>query len=268
MSRENFPVALRVLPRQIRADLLSCYRFARHVDDLGDEPLPAGVDREIALKVLAEDVRRLAHTGEAEIEQVRGLAPLLDRGAPATAFLDLVEANLLDQRQSRYATFDDLLGYCRLSADPVGLVVLHLFGAATPERVALSNRVCTGLQLVEHWQDLQEDHARGRVYLPAEDLERYGVPESALGAPSATPQLRALVAFETERALTWLAAGDELVDDLHGWSRLAVSAYVAGGRAAAARLRRAHYDPLATDTKPGGVDIAAAWLRGAVRRRR
>jgi squalene synthase HpnC len=262
ITGENFPVALRVLPARVRADLVAVYRYARFVDDLGDE-LPG--DREVALKTAAEDVRAV-YAGEApQSPEVAGIARLARR-VPQEPWLRLVEANLLDQRQDRYPTFEDLLDYCVLSANPVGEVVLHVFGQATPERVALSDRICTGLQIVEHLQDVGEDYRAGRVYLPAEDLARFGVDEAALAAPRADPALRALLAFETDRALAWLNSGAMLVPTLHGWARVAVSAYLNGGRAAAAGLRRAGFDPLAGVPKPTKRQVAATWLRESVRR--
>jgi squalene synthase HpnC len=262
MAGENFPVALRVLPAQVRADLVAVYRYARYVDDLGDE-LPG--DREVALKTAAEDVRAV-YAGETpqspEVAGIRGLV----RRVPQEPWLRLVEANLLDQRQDRYPTFEDLVDYCVLSANPVGEIVLHVFGQATPERVALSDRICTGLQIVEHLQDIGEDYRAGRIYLPGEDLARFGVDESALARPRADPALRALVAFETDRALAWLNSGAMLVPTLRGWARVAVSAYLNGGRAAAAGLRRAGFDPLAGVPKPTRRQVAATWLRESVRR--
>ena len=99
--------------------------------------------------------------------------------------LDLIQANRQDQQVTRYRTFADLQQYCELSANPVGQIVLYIFGAATPERIALSDRICTALQLAEHWQDVAEDLANGRIYLPAEDLERFGCTEADLAAPAA-----------------------------------------------------------------------------------
>ena len=132
---------------------------------------------------------------------VRALAPVVGACAiPQQVFADLIRANRQDQVVSRYPAFSDLAGYCQLSANPVGRIVLHVFGAATPERMILSDRVCTALQLAEHWQDVAEDFRAGRIYLPAEDMERFGVAESDLAAASAGPQLRALMAFEVERA--------------------------------------------------------------------
>ncbi len=263
---ENFPVALRVLPPALRRDLWALYRFARHTDDLGDEY--AG-DRVAALDELAGQVRRL-YAGEPVTDPVvEGIRDLVrTRGVPVDPWLRLVEANLVDQRVTRYETFDDLLGYCRLSADPVGEIVLHLVGQADARRIALSDRICTGLQLVEHWQDVAEDHAHGRVYLPQEDLRRFGVTESDLVAAPATPQVRALMAFETDRARRWLDAGAPLVGRLRGAGRLAVSAYLAGGRAAAEGLARRGYDPTVPVVKPRARDIVRAWVAGSQEGRR
>lgn len=264
MHSENFPVALAVLPRALRTDLTAVYRYARHVDDLGDEAIG---DRVAALHDVAADVHRLYAGATPHDPVVRGLArTVADRRLPMAPLLQLVEANLVDQQVTRYATFDALLGYCRLSADPVGRIVLHLFDRATADRVVLSDRICTGLQLVEHWQDVAEDHRRGRVYLPQEDLRRFGVSEADLSGDHASPALQALLAYETGRSLAWLNSGAVLVSTLHGWARLAVSGYVAGGRAAGAELRRAGYDPLARVPKPNGRDMARAWLSALVSR--
>ena len=109
-----------------------------------------------------------------------------ERNLPRGPFVRLIEANRRDQVQAAYATFDDLVDYCTLSANPVGELVLYVFEVATPDRIALSDRVCTALQLVEHWQDVAEDFARGRVYLPAEDLERFGVTRADLARTAVT----------------------------------------------------------------------------------
>ena len=121
-------------------------------------------------------------------------------GLPIGPFERLIEANRVDQVVTRYETFTQLLDYCQLSAAPVGELVLGVFGVATPKRVALSDRVCAGLQVVEHLQDIAEDHRRGRVYMPREDLDRFGCSEQDLTAPVPSAQLRALIAFEAARA--------------------------------------------------------------------
>ncbi|MDN5797428.1 MAG: squalene synthase HpnC [Intrasporangium sp.] len=261
---ENFPVALRVLPARVRDELHATYRYARYVDDLGDEY--AG-DRVAALGEVAQQVHHLYAGAAVTDPVVAGMTPLVTRaGVPEHCLLRLVEANLRDQGVARCQDFAELLDYCRLSADPVGEIVLTIFAKATPDRIELSDRICTALQLLEHWQDIGEDHARGRVYLPKEDLDRFAVSEDDLGAEHASVPLRRLVAFETERAAAWLGSGAPLVSTLRGWARLAVSGYVAGGRAAAARIRRAGYDTLTGDVKPTRSDIAAAWADGWLRR--
>jgi squalene synthase HpnC len=261
---ENFPVALRALPRSKRQHLEALYTYARWVDDLGDAF--AG-DRVAALREVAADVDRLYDHGDAELAPVAGLATLVrECRVPRDRFLALVEANLADQEVTRYETFEDLLGYCTLSADPVGAVVLHVFGYADPDRLALSDRICTGLQLLEHWQDVAEDHRAGRVYLPQEDLRRFEVTDDMLAAGSASPELAALLRFETDRALAWLNSGAYLVSTLHGWARVAVSGYVAGGRAAGAALRAAGHDSLSSVPKPSAAGVLGAWIGGMVRR--
>lgn len=263
LAGENFPVALRVLPAATRGHLLATYRFARYVDDLGDE---ATGDRVALLEAVAEAVRRLYAGGPARDDVVEGMRLLVrEKDIPLHCLMRLVEANLSDQHVTRYQTFTDLLDYCRLSANPVGEIVLHVFDVATPDRIVLSDRICTALQLIEHWQDLREDHAAGRVYLPKEDLRRFGVEDDELGAPSASPALRRLVAFETERALAWLGAGAPLVSTLHGWARLAVSGYVAGGRAAARELRRHDYDTLGSHVKPTSAGVVTSWAEAKLR---
>jgi squalene synthase HpnC len=261
---ENFPVASRVLPRNVRADLMAVYGWARLVDELGDNY--AG-DRLAALGE-AERQLRLALGGQPELGSHQGLHPLiagvaelaLRRGLPAKPLFDLLEANRQDQRVTRYETFDDLVGYCKLSANPVGRLVLGIFAAATPERIAWSDKICTALQLVEHWQDVAEDAVVGRIYLPQEDLRRFEVSEQELlpppapagGMPQARPSraCRALMAFEVARARRLLDEGKPLVGSLRGQLRLAVAAFVAGGHAALDALAGTGFDIYAPTTHP------------------
>src|SRR5262245_35237907 len=168
---ENFSVAPRILPQRWREPLEAIYGFARLVDQIGDD---ATGDRLALLDALEADLER-AYRNEARHPLLRRLSPVIARcGLPREAFLRLVAANRWDQRLHHIASWEELLDYCALSANPVGELVLHVFGAATPERVALSDRVCSALQVVEHCQDVAEDHARGRVYLPASDLAAFG----------------------------------------------------------------------------------------------
>lgn len=252
---ENFPVASRFLPARQRAHLLALYGFARLVDELGDSF--AG-DRMAALDALADDLRRCFETPARPRQQL--LKPLAvtirECSLPIEPFLALIEANRRDQRVRRYRTFEQLLDYCRLSADPVGELVLHIFGLATPWRLARSARICTALQLIEHWQDVGEDRRAGRIYLPGEDMERFGVRESDLDAAHAGPALRALLAFQARRAGALLEEGVPLIASVRGRPRIAVAAFVAGGRAALDAIRRAGYDVLGGPPRASRARVA------------
>lgn len=246
-GEENFPVASRVLPGRRRRHLLAVYGFCRLADELGDA---YDGDRLAALGWLEAELDR-AYAGTACHPTLQRLsATLAAVDLPRRPFLDLIEANRIDQRVHRYRTFGDLVDYCRYSATPVGRLVLDLFGATTPERVAWSDRVCTGLQLAEHWQDVGEDAAAGRVYLPEEDLDRFGVTVDDLGGARAPSALRALLRFEVARARWWLADGRRLVADLRGPARLATAGFVAGGSAALDAILAADCDVLAHRTRP------------------
>jgi squalene synthase HpnC len=240
---ENFPVASWVLPRRMRAHLLAVYGFARLVDELGDS---APGDRLAALDWLEADLDR-AFRGEAEHPLLQRLAITVGEcRLPREPFVRLIEANRADQRVSRYATWEQLREYCSLSADPVGEIVLGVFGAATPARIALSDSICTALQLAEHCQDVAEDYLAGRIYLPAEDMERFGAREEDLD-PSDRPSgdrraLRTVLAFEVERARELLRDGTPLIGELRGRERVAIAAFVAGGHAALDAIERAGYE--------------------------
>jgi squalene synthase HpnC len=244
---ENFPVALRLLPRRPRDSLQRVYSFARFVDDVGDE---APGDRTALLDVIDADVRALT-AGVPVLGPVVALRPLVEEcGVPLQPLLDLVEANRVDQHTVRYETYEDLLGYCRLSASPVGRIVLHVAGAATDRNVADSDAVCSALQVLEHCQDVGEDATNGRVYLPAAELRAAGVTESELHASTTSSRLRQVIAVQVERARQGLQPGHDLVRRLSGWSRLAVTGYIAGGLATADALRRADHDVLSTPVRP------------------
>ncbi len=259
-AHENFPVALALVGRRTRAHLVAIYGFARLTDQVGDE---APGDRLALLDALEADLLRV-FDGEPEHPLLRRLVPTVRACAlPREPFLRLIEANRRDQETVAYASFDDLLGYCALSANPVGELVLQIFGAASPERIALSDRVCTALQLVEHWQDVAEDFRRGRVYLPAEDLERFGVSRADLGAGHAGGPLRELLVFEVERARGLLDAGAPLVGQLRGRARLAVAGYVGGGRANADAIIAAGYDVLPGAPRASKASRVRAILRTA-----
>jgi squalene synthase HpnC len=278
---ENFPVALRLLPRRYRRHLMAVYVFARTADDTGDEA-PAA-ERLRLLAELEEDVRRLyagrgsgSGSGESSAEHdtglprlaaVNGLASTVTEcEIPIQPFVDLIRANQQDQVVTRYQTFDDLAGYCELSANPVGRIVLHVFGCFTAARAEQSDLICTGLQLAEHWQDVAEDFRAGRIYLPLEDLAVHGCTEQDLNARQTAPMVRELLAFEVGRARSLIDSGAPLISSLRGAARAAVAGYVAGGRAALAAIAAADYDVLARTPRPGqartAAELAKAFARG------
>jgi squalene synthase HpnC len=255
---ENFPVALGILPARHRRALHAVYAFARTVDDVGDR---ADGDRTALLRSLDEQVTRTwagEDVGDPVFDELR--RRVVDR-APERYFHDLVHANLQDQLVSRYPTFEELLGYCRLSADSVGRIVLAIFDQHTEQNVRLSDRVCTALQLLEHWQDVGEDRRAGRVYLPAEDLTAFRVPENDLDATTASPALARLMRYEIDRAAGILAEGTPLVRRLSGWGRVCVAGYVAGGQATLTALRRTGGDVLGRSARPSRARTAARLVR-------
>jgi squalene synthase HpnC len=233
---ENFPVAGILLGRRRRNHLLAIYGFARLVDDVGDE---AAGDRGALLDRLESELELVYAGLMPEHPVMRTLAETIWAcRLPDAPFRRLIAANRQDQVVSRYATFAELLDYCRLSAAPVGELVLGVFDQATAERIALSDRICAGLQITEHLQDVAEDHGRGRIYLPAEDLDRFGCSEQDLAAGRPGPGYRALISFEATRAGSLLSDGAPLARTLPGPARLAVAGFIAGGRTALDTLIR------------------------------
>ncbi|MER7925399.1 MULTISPECIES: squalene synthase HpnC [unclassified Streptomyces] len=266
---ENFPVAPFFLPRAWRTDLMAVYGFARLVDDIGDGDLaPGGADARLlgVAPAEAEDRLVLLDAFEADLHRVfdgtpghpllRRLQPTVRRRAlTPEPFLGLIAANRQDQLVTRYETYDDLLAYCELSANPVGRLVLGVTGTETPERVRLSDAICTALQIVEHLQDVTEDLGRDRIYLPAQDMKRFHVQEADLATPSAGASVRALVAYEAERARDLLNEGAPLVGSVHGRLKLLLAGFVAGGRAAIRAIAAAEYDVLPGPPKPGKIQL-------------
>ncbi|MBB0229675.1 squalene synthase HpnC, partial [Streptomyces calidiresistens] len=300
-ARENFPVAPGFLPPAWRHGLMALYGYARLVDDIGDGDLaPGGTDAALLLGTDPGGARepgdgrndasggamppaeRLVLLDALEADLDRALAgraprhPLLaelgpvarEHRLPEESLRALIEANRLDQRVHRYADRAQLLRYCELSADPVGRLVLAVTGTTTPERVRWSDAVCTALQIIEHLQDVAEDRARGRIYLPAEDMRRFRVDPDDLLAPTAGPSLRALIAAEAEWARGLLAEGVHLVRDTDGRLRLLLAGFVGGGWAALRALSAARWDVLAGAPRASGPRVltsCAAVLRAASR---
>ncbi|HLI15224.1 MAG TPA: squalene synthase HpnC [Acidimicrobiales bacterium] len=260
---ENFPVASRLLPVRVRRQLLAIYGFARFVDDVGD--LAPG-DRLAALEWAEAELDRALDGRATHPVFVAAGRLAAELGLDRRPFADLIAANRLDQEVKRYPTWEALEHYCSLSANPVGRLVLAVFGQPSAEAAVLSDRICTALQVVEHLQDVREDFAAGRVYLPAEDLARFGVEEADLAAAAASPRLRRAVAFEAGRARRLLVAGAPLIGLVPGAGRVAIAGFVGGGLAQLDALEAAAYDVLARPVKARRAAVARWTVRVALGR--
>lgn len=258
---ENFPVATRLLGPRLRDSLYAIYGFARLTDEIGDE---ASGDRLALLDWLDAEIDLIYSGGMPTHPAMRRMAAVArEAGIPPEPLHALVEANRVDQTVSSYATFDELLSYCALSANPVGHMVLCVFDAATPDRIELSDAVCSALQVTEHLQDVREDLERGRVYLPQADLSRFGCDEADLSVSPSPERVRALIAFEVERARRLFDRGEPLIETLRGRARFAVTAFVAGGRAALAGIERAGFALGTHPPRPSWPDRLAALAQTA-----
>jgi squalene synthase HpnC len=256
---ENFPVVSFLAPRWARPHLRAIYAFARLVDNLGDEAMG---DR---LALLDELERELEAPPRTEIMR-RVHETIAARGLSREPFARLIEANRIDQRKTRYQTWEELRAYCTYSADPVGRLVLGIYGrAGEPELVAMSDSICTGLQLVNFLQDPPRDLELGRVYLPQEDLRAFGAKDGDLAGPVSEP-VTALLRFEAQRARSLLETGLPLARALGGRAGMSVSLYARGGLAALDQLEAAGWDVFTRRPSPNRWTFARLALRELVRR--
>ncbi len=207
---ENFSVATWFLPKKLRQDFFNVYAYCRISDDLGDE---VG-DPAASLALLDEWQAELdaCYSGSPRHPVFVALAETVTKfDIPRHEFSDLLIAFRQDQTITRFETFDDVLAYCRYSANPVGHLVLYLCGYRDAERQQLSDYTCTALQLANFWQDVTVDYAKGRIYLPLEDLRRYSVTEQDIAEKRNTPAFCEMIKFELERARQWFGRGLPLV---------------------------------------------------------
>ena len=273
---ENFTVGSRLLPKPLRPHVYAIYGFCRTVDDLGDEFTAA--DHLLPSVIPAthrhsreggnpapettpdETSRRLALLDwwQSELDACYSGTPTPTHPVmvalketirafdiPPQPFLKLIEANRMDQRvENRYPTYGDLLHYCDHSANPVGHLVLHLFGYRDAQRQKLSDATCTALQLTNFWQDVARDYEKGRIYLPLEDLERFGYSEADLAAGKENDAWRQLMAFQVDRATELFREGAALVETLKGPARFDVALFTRGGVAVLDAIRRQQYNVL------------------------
>ena len=238
---ENFSVVTFLLPRRLRPHFFAVYAFCRFTDDLGDE---AEGDRLAMLDAWEHELRE-AVAGRPVRPLFVALAQTIEEcSIPLDPFLRLIEANRIDQRVSRFETYEDVLEYCTYSATPVGQMVLAVLGHHDAERVALSDQICIGLQVANFWQDVSVDIDKGRVYLPQEDLRSFGCDDAQIVERRFDERFRELMRFQVERARSHFAAGRRLEDLVSRSVRTDIRLFRLGGEAILDAIEAAGYDTL------------------------
>ncbi|MBI5109394.1 MAG: squalene synthase HpnC [Rhodocyclales bacterium] len=256
---ENFPVASFLLPPALREPVAAIYWFARNADDFADEGDHSPTKRHELLAAYQSELDAIAADRPTDHPVFLRLRPIIKAyDLPLSLFRDLLDAFIQDIDKERYADFAELMAYCRRSADPVGRLLLHLFGHATPGNLTRSDAICSALQLINHWQDVGIDagkNANGRIYLPQDDMAHYGVRERDVLGRTADTEFKALLRFQVERARALMQSGASLGWDLPGRIGLEIRAIVAGGLRILDKIDAVDYDVFARRPKL----IAADW---------
>ena len=238
---ENFTVGSRLLPADKRRHFYAIYAFCRFVDDLGDE---FEGDRLRALDYWEKEVDACFSGTPSHPYMVAVQDTIHSFDIPREPFVRLIEANRMDQATKRYATYADLEHYCRHSATPVGHLVLYVCGYRDEERQTLSDFTCTALQLANFWQDVGRDYAMDRIYIPREDMDRFGYTEEELAQGAVTDGFRRLMAFEVDRARDLFHRGLPLVDRVEGNLKLDIALFSKGGLSVLDSIERQGFDVL------------------------
>ena len=243
---ENFPVASILLPPPLREPVAAIYAFARSADDFADEGSLAPQQRLERLAEYRSELDAIAAGAPSTHPIFIRLRPVIAHyRLPLGLFHDLLDAFVQDVGKDRYRDYAELLDYCRRSANPVGRLLLHLFSAADPGRLQCSDRICTALQLINHWQDVAVDWRKLRIYLPEEDMRRFGVDRDHIAAGRCDDQWRELMRFQVDRARTLMLAGAPLGRQLPGRIGLEIRAIVAGGLRILEKIEAVGYDVFA-----------------------
>jgi squalene synthase HpnC len=264
---ENFPVASFLLPSSLHAPVKAIYWFAREADDLVDEGVAPPEQRLRALDDRLAELAVIESGGEPGLPIYRELAQhIRARSLPLQPFRDLLDAFRQDVTKTRYADFDEVLDYCRRSANPIGRLLLALYGESGPDSPMLSDRICSSLQIINFLQDITPDfQQRNRVYLPQEDLRRFGLTEDVIAAGQPTPAWRDFMRFQAERAHRMLEAGRPLGGILRGRIGLELRAIVNGGARVLEKIRAADGDVFRQRPVLRGADWPAILIRALVR---
>ena len=240
---ENFPVASVLLPAHLRTPVELIYRFARAADDFADEGDLSNKERLALLAGFSAELRRIETGDIPQTALFRELAPMIaERRLPVNLFHDLLSAFAQDVTKKRYADLADVLDYCRRSANPIGRLLLVLYGAATPQNNTWSDNICSALQIINFLQDIAIDYANGRIYMPQEDLARFGIGEAQFAARDANAAWREFMAFEVARTRALLLAGAPLGRVLRGRIGLEMRMIIAGGERILRKIEKAGYD--------------------------
>ncbi len=240
---ENFPVASVLMPRRLRKPVAAIYHFARAADDIADEGELPAAERLRQLDGFRDELKRIAadetpHTALF----VHLAAEIRNHALPMQPFHDLLDAFSQDVVKKRHSDYEELLDYCRRSANPVGNLLLHLYGEATPVNIGYSDAICTALQLINFWQDVAKDWGIDRVYLPQDEMARYGVTEAQIAQGISDEKWRALMEFEVDRARALMLQGAPLGSILTGRIGLEMRMIIAGGLRILDKLEAADYD--------------------------
>lgn len=260
---ENFIVGSCLTPRSLRDDFFALYSYCRWADDLADEVEDA--ERSLALLDWWERELEAALAGDGQHPATIAVADTVRRRALDPQHLrDLLLAFRQDQVKRRYADFAELLDYCRYSAQPVGRLVLELAEAADDQRQAWADAICTGLQLANFCQDVARDFANGRIYLPEDSLQRFGVDPASFPLKRCSAGFRDLLAVQVARAEAFFATGAPLAETTPSWLAAEVRLFLGGGRAVLCAIRRQRYDvwkhrPRVSRWRQMRLVAAAAW---------
>jgi phytoene synthase len=266
---ENFPVASILLPAALREPVAAIYWFARNADDFADEgDLPPDERRALLAEYQAEldAIRRDEPTRHPVFLRLRPV--ITHYRLPLQLFRDLLDAFTQDVGKDRYRDFAELMDYCRRSADPVGRLLLHLFGHATAQNLSRSDAICSSLQLINHWQDVGIDATKGpngRIYLPLDDMARFGVSEEAILRRADSADFRRLLRFQVGRARALMLSGAPLGWDLPGRMGLEIRAIVAGGLRILDKIEAIDYDVFGHRPKLESFDWPRIMWRSLVR---
>ncbi|ASU38669.1 squalene synthase HpnC [Herbaspirillum sp. meg3] len=262
---ENFPVASILLPAHLRPAVKAIYAFARSADDIADEGDAKPAQRLAALTAYERQLDKIEAGATLTDPMFQTLADVIHQyRLPLTPFRDLLSAFKQDVVTKRYQDFDSLLDYCRRSANPVGLLMLHLYKAATPENVRDSDTICSSLQLINFWQDVAIDWEKERIYLPAEDLQRFSVSEQDIAGATNNQAWRALMQFEINRARAMMLAAAPLARRLPGRIGWELRMVVQGGLRILERLEQSEGDVFRHRPKLGKTDWCVILWRAIV----